>query len=573
MSFLTDSPKLTVLDVSQFDYPTRVCAAALQGLVNRQSPSLYLDYGIYDDPSARRTNENFLDDEIWYGKYRDLLGHHDQRNLDYYQQKFNLEISTSDNLKNLINDHRNLISGMVVWDESNPDTVNIALMLSAQENLLPVTFNLIDQLSLTGLKIVHDLHNRWNDRVSLYEWAFNNLFSDSKPGYLACVEPGWQRAEFLDYIVQEKIFVYSLSATSGGFASQLLLLLAFGPPLLREFLFRFSLDRLIRKFAIAWMGMKSSEVKLSNRIQRAVKAIPYPTIFGWHTKRDDELTFMLQLSSNGLRLVPSHQAGNFSFHSKLPSSHKTQKQHTCQMNLDTQGIYITFTLSDGDQLMMMHSGELGNWYDSNRGRIPFNWETQPLLTEIAPALMDKYIESATDNDCLIAGPSGAGYIVPPLAPHLDNYVKETARICALCGIDVVTTYVADPPVRILKGLAKHKGHLKGYLAGYAVVTRDPVQLIQGVPVLSNKFPKVDQIWFSASDLMAKVREKIENSQSTPAFIGVHLFAYRTTYADVVRFVDEIQGKYQHLHIVRGDDFLDLAKEHLELDKTKRRDHE
>lgn len=562
MSFPTDSPKTTLLDVSQFDYATRVCAAALQGLVNRQSPSLYLDYGIYDDPSARRTNENFLDDEIWYGKYRDLLGHHDQRNLDYYQQKFNLEINTTNNLKNIINDHLDTISGLVIWDEYNPDTVNIALMLSAQENLLPVTSNLINQLALNGFKIVHDLHNHWNDRVSLYEWAFKNLFQQSKPGYLACIEPGWERTEFLDYIVQEKIFVYSLSATSGGVASQLLLLLAFGPPHLREFLFRFSLDHPIRRLALAWMGMKSAEVRLANKILRAVKSIPYPTIFGWHTKRDDELTFMLQLSSNGLRLVPSHLAGNFSFHSKLPSNRSIQKPHPRHLELDPQGIYVTFTLSDGDQLMMMHSGQLGNWYDPKRGSIPFNWETQPLLTEIAPALLDKYIETATENDCLIAGPSGAGYIVPPLAPHLDKYVKETARVCALSGIDVVTTYVADPPTRILKSLAKHKGHLKGYLAGYAVVTRDPVQLIQDVPILSNKIPKVDQIWLSAKELLSVVEEKIKTFKSTPAFIGVHLFAYRTTFADVFQFVEQMQGNHKHLYFVRGDDFLELAKKHL-----------
>jgi len=87
-------------------------------------------------------------------------------------------------------------------------------------------------------------------------------------------------------------------------------------------------------------------------------------------------------------------------------------------SLDPQGNYLTFTLSDGDQWMMMHSGELGNWYSSQRGRIAFNWVTQPLLAELASALMEKYNTTATENDCLIAGPSGAGYIVPPLAPHL-----------------------------------------------------------------------------------------------------------------------------------------------------------
>lgn len=34
------------------------------------------------------------------------------------------------------------------------------------------------------------------------------------------------------------------------------------------------------------------------------------------------------------------------------------------------------------------------------------------------SLMEKYTTTATENDCLIVGPPGAGYTVPPLAPHL-----------------------------------------------------------------------------------------------------------------------------------------------------------
>jgi hypothetical protein len=287
----------------------------------------------------------------------------------------------------------------------------------------------------------------------------------------------------------------------------------------------------------------------------------YPTIFGWHTQRDDELAFMFQLSSNGMRLVPSHLAGNFSFHAKLPSSGTKQKPHTTYHKLDPQGIYLTFTLSDGDQLMMMHTGELGNWYSPLRGRIAFNWETQPLLTEIAPALMEKFISTATEKDCLIAGPSGAGYIVPPLAPKLDIYTKESARVCEQVGIDVVTTYVADPPARISRILADQKGGLKGYLAGYAVVTRAPMQLIRDTPIIANKLPTVDQIWLPTEDLLEKVNEEISNQKTFPVFIGVHLFAYRNTYDDIVHFVDQIQN--DHVHVVRGDEFLDLARQHIQ----------
>lgn len=556
---------VNLLDVSHFFYPERVCAAALQGLVNRAQPTIFLDYGIYDDPLARRTNEVFMDDETWYGKYRDLLGAQDQLNLAYYQQKFGFAVEKKADLIELVKSYATQLSGLVIWDEGFPDTVNIALMLAAQEHLLPVTPSLAARLQDDGLVVKHDLRGRWSDRVSLYRWAFRHLFPRSNPGCLACVEPAWQRPEFLDYIVHQKIFVYNLSSTAGGLGSQLLMLLVFGPPRLREFLFATRLDRLIRNAALTWMGWKSAEVKLANRIQKTVIPLPYPTIFGWHTRRDDELSFMLQLSSNGLRLVPSHLAANFSFHSQLPASGARSIPPVTTPALDPLGVYLTFTLSDGDQLMMMSTGELGNWYDPQRGRIPFNWEMQPLLQDLAPALMEKYTSMATNNDCLIAGPSGAGYIVPPLAPRLDRYMDETARVCAASGIDVVTTYVADPPTRVLDVLARHSGSLTGYLAGYAVVNTAPQRLLRGKPLVANCIPSVAQIWLSADELLAAVKEELSRPAPLPRFIGVHLFAYRTTYRDVVRFVETLSD--DHVHVVRGDEFLLLARQFLRSSNT------
>jgi hypothetical protein len=102
--------------------------------------------------------------------------------------------------------------------------------------------------------------------------------------------------------------------------------------------------------------------------------------------------------------------------------------------------------------------------------VPSNWEVQPLLVEIAPALLDRYFRQASEVDCLIAGPSGAGYVIPPLIPDHAAYLKETERICEKRGIKVVTSYIADPCRRTLGQLKRHKGGLLDYLAGYAVVT-------------------------------------------------------------------------------------------------------
>jgi hypothetical protein len=548
------------LDVSHMPYPERLCAAALQGLVNRDGPLIYLDYGIYDDPSARRTNEVFLDDEIWYGKYRRLLGDQDEHNLEYYREAHGFQVETAGSLGDVIRQHRDALRGCVIWDAALPDTANIALMLAARQSLLVLEAGMRAWAAELDLPIQHDLCGKWRDRLSLYEWAYRNLFGDSKEGVIACVEPGWGRSEFVDYLIQQKIFTYSLGSRSGGIGDKLLLLLAFGPPWLRELLFATRLDGWLRPLALVLMGRRSPEVRLGTRLQRDVKARPYPTIFGWHTQRDDELAFMLQLSANGLRLVPSHLAGNMSFHSQVKplGSFKAEEPEE-EPALDPQGIYVTFTLSDGDQLMMMCTGEMGNWYSPKRGSLPFNWETQPLLSELAPALLDKYIRSATSNDCLVAGPSGAGYIIPPLAPNLPAYLQESRRICLQAGIQCASFYVADPPRRVLRELGRYSDGMTGYVAGYAVMERSPQSRVGDAMFVANQWPTLPHLWDSAEDLLGGVRKLVDAPGPGPRFIGVHLFAYRTTLEDVIKFAQSLDQ--EHVHIVRADTFLRLAYKH------------
>ena len=78
-------------------------------------------------------------------------------------------------------------------------------------------------------------------------------------------------------------------------------------------------------------------------------------------------------------------------------------------------------------------------------------------------------------------------------------------------------------------------------------------------VIANEIPAVSHIWDSAEDTLAAVRALMEARGPRPRFIGVHLFAYRTTLDDVARFAESIQD--EHVHIVRADTFLSLAKQY------------
>lgn len=245
---------------------------------------------------------------------------------------------------------------------------------------------------------------------------------------------------------------------------------------------------------------------------------------------------MVLLSANGLRLVPSHLASNFSFHSRVPFAGALEQDHVRaeDVRLEPDKVYLTFTLSDGDQLVLMGTAELGNWRREARGSVPFNWETQPLLSDLAPALLARYYRTRTPADYLVAGPSGAGYVIPPLVPDLDAYLRQTGDVCRRAGVRVLTSYIADPPRRAAHA---HAGlsDMAGFLAGYVHFGRTPQSLVGGKAFVANAWPHVSQIWDDSTACLEAVRALVEAPGPTPRFVGVHLSAYTTTITDVSRF--------------------------------------
>jgi hypothetical protein len=562
-----------VLDVSRLSYAQRLVAVSLQGLANRAGPRLYLDWGVYDDVRARTTNEVFLPEEIWQAKYRPYVGASDRLNLAYYQETLGLRAEPLADLPAALREHVRCLRGLVVWDPALPDTVNAALVLAGLEDLLVVHPDLLAWASkATGLPVVHDLRGRWHGRVRLYEWAMAELFPRCTPGQVACIEPGWERPEFTDYVVQRRLFAYSLSSREAGRAcilgQKLLLLLVAGPWRLRNSLFALRLDGPVRRLGLALMSWRSPEVRLASRLQRSVEARPFPTLFGWHTQRDDELSFMVLLSANGLRLVPSHLASNFSFHSQVPFEGRFEQDHASvagpvNVRLEADKVYLTFTLSDGDQLVLMGTAELGNWRREARGSVPFNWEAQPLLVEIAPALLSRYHATRTINDYLVAGPSGAGYVVPPLLPNLGQYLAQTEAVCRRADLRVLTSYIADPPQRVVRAHGR-LAQMIGVLAGYVHFGRTPHYLVGGRAFVANVWPHLEQIWDDSDTCLEAVRKLLEAPGPTPRFVGVHLSAYKTTISDVRQFVSTLDP--QRVKVVRADEFLLAAAQH---QRTKR----
>ena len=85
--------------------------------------------------------------------------------------------------------------------------------------------------------------------------------------------------------------------------------------------------------------------------------------------------------------------------------------------LDEQGNvvpyhYVTFYMGDYDSAAWLNKHVPLWWKDPARGKVPCSWAFNPMLDRRAPHVMDYARTHATENDYFISGDCGAGYLNP-----------------------------------------------------------------------------------------------------------------------------------------------------------------
>ncbi|MBI1389480.1 MAG: hypothetical protein GC154_13640 [bacterium] len=109
-------------DDKVWQYDVISLVSALQGLVNRQTPQLYLLY-VHEKLSSHQMNV----DQFW---------------LDYLHSSkgpfAGYELVKIDDLNTLIVMFRQYFSGVVLWDPKVPSTVNVAMTVAGADGLLPI---------------------------------------------------------------------------------------------------------------------------------------------------------------------------------------------------------------------------------------------------------------------------------------------------------------------------------------------------------------------------------------------------------------------------------------------------
>lgn len=154
-------------------------AGALQGIVNRDAPRLYLFLTISDNGSV---------DDLWLDRLRAREGWLAKKSLQYLPD-----------LPALVQQFRSHINGVVVWDPNVPATSNVAATIAGVENLLPVRYDVAttsaySQLVTNGprLPVVRNLVGKFTGTGNISETTRTSTGSPKNDAYI------WAKMKYLD---------------------------------------------------------------------------------------------------------------------------------------------------------------------------------------------------------------------------------------------------------------------------------------------------------------------------------------------------------------------------------------
>jgi hypothetical protein len=220
-------------------------------------------------------------------------------------------------------------------------------------------------------------------------------------------------------------------------------------------------------------------------------------------------------------------------------------------------IHVTLTFGEGDNLQYNQHRMRVLWDDPARGKVPVNWTSSPLLLDAAPAILDHYRRTATDNDLLVSGPSAVGYFYADPWPdeHFPAFLKSTRSYVDRSGMTI--PYVLnrvdhrDVPLSAATAAIYRKEHRPpGILLGWG--NRFGVQVIDGLPVSEMRgIGSVDE----GRRALAEARRGWDGK--SPLFLSVGLFAWQLKPSDLVELAGSLGPEFK---IVRADHYFALLRQ-------------
>jgi hypothetical protein len=340
---------LTVVDLQGADRDTRAMLTALQGIVNRHQPGLYL---------LHPTNPPGMD-AIWLEELQ---------RCGYTGTPVTLEDPPA-----VIARYRESIQGVVVWDPNLPATQNVAWALAGLRDALPAS---PESAARWGLPIIEDLRGRWTRNVDAYRYVWTSYRERLSSHLLAWEYPLADALQSRDVQVQHRVFSIWVSAYGDEEVGA-------DPPAEMEFL------------------------------EEVLAALPGNVpVMGWPmhgTRGVEEYTAVRLLSEYGKWVPGTSFTCNGSVHSAVqPDAAVFQQQDSPAgdaepFSLDNSKLYLSLNILDsGDAHWYWQHYQRRVWADPKRGEVPTGYGMNVTLVDALPVVAQWYYEHRAPRDSLFA---------------------------------------------------------------------------------------------------------------------------------------------------------------------------
>ena len=501
--------QLKIYDIRTASHHVQLTVATLVGLINQPQPQVYL---------ISRNNDTFWLKEV----------------LSSIPQDFS-NLTNEAILEDLLAMYRHKLHGLIIYDPALVDSINIATMLAAQRDSIIISPSQAQALQQSphNLPILADLRTyKWNNRMQAYRWAQQHLLANTTPHLIAGLNPQTSLG-IRPFLVATRTFIYWLDSRNflpnprAGYKSE--------RALMRQILCAHPAG----VAHLGWFIDEGTGVMLASRAAKPVLASDYFSNLEVWAATQRDVQDVQQITS----------------HSK-PSSEKYEKRDI------PAKVYISFTMSEGDNLQYIQEHLLNLWRDPARGSVPIGWTISPVLVEAAPAMAAYYAGTATLNDELIAGPGGAGYIFPSFWPaaQLPEFLQRTGELMQrmnLTILEVLDVNIFQNPNLALRALIKGSGlafinknlqrrfvqglspfGVRGILSG-AGQHNSSWNIISGVPVYQNT-----GIVESVSGAVSAIKRATPPNHQRPYFLNVYVLAWRMTPSDLKQVAQQLGDEYE-----------------------------
>lgn len=495
---------LDVYDIRSASQDTQLSITTMAGVINRQQPKIYL---ISSNDAAFWLNQAFA-----------------QVPHDVSPAIGNAALDA------LLNSYGSSIRGLIIYDPNFIDSINIATMMAGQQDGFVVSPAQAGALQGPPhrLPVIADLRTyQWKSRIQAYTWAESNLLKNAAPNLVAGFDPkipGTLRS----FLVATRTFIYWLDPRN------------FLPNILNGWISeRGLMQRILGAFPpgtihLGWFIDEDCGVKLTSKAAMPVLASDFfEHLEVWTSVQNVQNMQQAQLNT------PEDRARNVGV--GLAPTLTTEERLAPTLTTRAPRAYVSFTISDGDNLQYDQHRMARLWGDPIRGSIPIGWTISPSLVQTAPSLAAYYLHTASQNDELIAGPSGAGYLYPSDWPEaqLSPFLNLTGELMQAMKISVIQVLddgssqaFVDQGLQaeFVKVLAPFG--VRGILSGSGQ-SQSSWRNVDGVPVLQN---------LGLADTVNKTVNLVRNASAR--YLNVYIMAWTMTLSDLQQVVQQLGNEYE-----------------------------